>query len=192
MRADEKPFIKKLAQKDPATIRELLSTYTTRVYNTVMGYVKNVEDAEELTQDVFFAILESAGKFQHQSSLSTWIYRIAVNKSLDFLRFKGRKKRSGIVISLSKKEKAEENIQPLHFEHPGAILEKQEKESFLFRAIDQLPETQKTAIILAKIEGLPQKEVAEIMEISVKAVESLLQRGKGNLRKILSKIYDQL
>jgi len=85
--------------------------------------------------------------------------------------------------------------EPLHdkpnFEHPGIQLEQKERSRYLFQAIDTLPENQKTVFVLAHIEELPQKEIAEIMNISVKAVESLLQRAKGNLRKKLSDIYDR-
>ena len=86
-----------------------------------------------------------------------------------------------------------ESGEPLHdkpnFEHPGIQLEQKEKSKYLFQAIETLPENQKTVFVLAHIEELPQKEIAAIMNISLKAVESLLQRAKVNLRKKLSAIY---
>ena len=76
-----------------------------------------------------------------------------------------------------------------HFDHPGILLEQKEKARYLFEAIETLPENQKTVFVLAHVEELPQKDIAEIMDLSVKAVESLLQRAKGNLRKKLGIIY---
>jgi RNA polymerase sigma-70 factor (ECF subfamily) len=74
------------------------------------------------------------------------------------------------------------------FVHPGVLAEQRERAAYLFKAIAQLPENQKTAFVLSHVEDLSQKEVAAVMEISVKAVESLLQRAKGNLRKYLEGI----
>ena len=77
------------------------------------------------------------------------------------------------------------------FDHPGIKLEQKENARYLFEAIETLPDTQKTAFILAHIEELPQKDIADIMNMSVKAVESLLQRAKVNLRKKLADVYDR-
>ena len=76
-----------------------------------------------------------------------------------------------------------------HFDHPGVLLENKEKASFLFKAIELLNEQQKTAFILSQVEELSQKEIAEVMKLSQKAVESLIQRAKANLRKNLEKFY---
>ena len=90
-------------------------------------------------------------------------------------------------VQLSKDE------QPLHdqpvFDHPGIQLERKENARYLFEAIETLPDNQKTVFILAHIEELPQKDIADIMNMSVKAVESLLQRAKANLRKKLAAVY---
>ena len=77
------------------------------------------------------------------------------------------------------------------FEHPGIKLEQKESARLLFAAIRSLPERQKTVFVLAHIEELPQKEIADIMDLSVKGVESLLQRAKINLRKKLASFYER-
>ena len=82
--------------------------------------------------------------------------------------------------------------QPIEFEHPGVLLENKENAAALYKAMDCLPNNQKTAFILSYIEDLPRKEVADIMETSLKAVESLLQRAKKNMRKELEKNYPYL
>jgi len=172
-------------------LKELIESYKGLVFNTALSFLQNTEEAEDITQEVFIEIFQSQAKFKGQSSISTWIYRITVNKCLDYLRAKKRHKRFGYITSLFHHETGEVLHEVSHFNHPGIELEKKEKARYLFQAIENLPESQKTAFILWHIEELPQKEIAEIMQASVKAVESLLQRAKANLRKELEKIYPE-
>ena len=137
--------------------------------------------AEDIAQEVFITVFRSILSFNAQSSLSTWIYRITVNKCLDHLRSKKRQ-RFSLFSQLFQKDGGPVN-EKRAFDHPGIQLEQRENARYLFQAIDQLPNNQKTIFILAHIEDLPQKEIAEIMNMSLKAVESVLQRAKANLRK---------
>ena len=180
---NETGCIKAIGQGSEDALEQLYNHYCDRVFNTIISYTKNEEDAEELLQDVFVTIYNTASNFQFNSSVSTWIYRIVVNKSLDFLRKKNRKKRSGIFTSLYVKDSSEIKYESPDFAHPGVKLENKEDAQQLFKAIDSLSENQKTAFILTQVEGLPQKEVAEIMKQSRKSVESLVQRAKASLRK---------
>jgi RNA polymerase sigma factor (sigma-70 family) len=145
--------------------------------------------AEDIAQEVFITIFRSILLFNEKSALSTWIYRITVNKSLDHLRSRSRKKQ-GIIGQLFYGNSGDSIRDTPEFVHPGIQLERKEKSVQLFSAIETLSDNQKTVFILAHVEDLPQKEIAEIMGISLKAVESLLQRAKGNLRKKLSHIYE--
>jgi RNA polymerase sigma-70 factor (ECF subfamily) len=173
-------LIEQIANGDKRAFRELYDLHSAKVYNTALRYSQDVSDAEEITQDVFTSIFRNASKFKSESKVSTWVYRIAVNTSLNYQK----KKKRATFYSLSDSE----NEKP-DFENPATILEDQEKNQLLLLAVDKLPETQKTAFILALIEELPRQEVADIMETSLKAVESLLQRAKANLRKELEKYY---
>ncbi|MFM7023204.1 MAG: RNA polymerase sigma factor [Flavobacteriales bacterium] len=155
------------------------------VYNLALSYLQNHEDAQEVAQDVFVTVYQSVKNFNHQSRISTWIYRIAINKSLDFIRFKNRKKRFAF-FSCIFYESGEVKYESIGFNHPGVELENKEALENIFAHINRLPEKQKTALILSKIEKLPQTEIAEIMNLSAKAVESLLGRAKENLLKKLN------
>ena len=180
-----------MSKPNENNLQQLVETYKSLVLNTAINFLQHREEAEDITQDVFIEVYQSLSKFKEQSSISTWIYRITVNKCLDHLRAKKRKKRFGFITSLFHPETGEVLHEVSHFDHPGIELEKKEKARFLFQAIETLPENQKTAFILWHIEELPQKEIARIMQSSVKAVESLLQRAKTNLRKELEKIYPE-
>jgi RNA polymerase sigma factor (sigma-70 family) len=187
----ETELIHKVAAQDAFAFRALFESYKSLVYNTSLKYLQNISDAEDLTQDVFIEINRSASHFKGESSVKTWIYRITVNKCLDQLRHRNRKKRFGFLTSLFAKDSGELIIDVPHFHHPGVLLENKEKAALLFKLIDQLPEKQKTAFFLAHVDELPQKEVAEIMNVSVKAVESLIQRAKANIRNELEKHYPE-
>jgi RNA polymerase sigma factor (sigma-70 family) len=158
------------------------------VFNLALHYVLNIEDAEEITQDVFVKVHASYEQFKNESSLKTWIYRITVNQSLDFIKRRDSKKRFFIFGRKSSSEK--EYLDQSTFEHPGIALEDKEKSALLFSIIDQLPETQKTAFLLSKLEGLGNPEIAAIMETSIGAVESLLVRAKRTLQEKLDGKFD--
>ncbi len=165
------------------TFEEIYSKHSKLVFNLALQYVQNVEDAEEISQDVFVSIHQSFRKFQENSEIKTWIYRIVINKSLDFIKAKNRKNRFALITSLFHFDGSEVKNMHLHFNHPGILLEQKEAVENIFRHINSLPDNQKTALILSKLEHKSQKEVAEIMNLSSKAVESLLQRAKVSLAK---------
>ena len=173
-------LIKSIAEGNQEAFQKLYQSFAGKVYNTAISYLQNKEDAEEVTQDVFTNIYKNATKFQGDAALSTWIYRITVNTSLNAIK---RKKR------LSFLKFGEQSKDLPDFEHPGILMEKKEAAKTLFKVIDTLPPNQKTAFILSFVEELPRQEVADIMELSLKAVESLLQRAKVNLRTKLEKQY---
>lgn len=180
-------LLQRIAGGEREALRLLYDTFKTKVYNTALSYVQDPSDAEEVTQDVFVEIWRGARTFSGASQVGTWIYRITVNRSLDVLRHRRRKKRSATILRLFNPASGKLEHDVADFVHPGIQLERQEESRYLFAAIDSLPDKQKTAFILSVIEDVPQREVADVMGISVGAVESLLQRAKGNLRKLLER-----
>lgn len=151
--------------------------------------MQNVEDAEEVTQDVFVKVYQSLDSFKEESHIKTWIYRITINQSLDFIKKKNSKKR--FFVFGKKTDNDYEYNNSSNFEHPGIVLENQENAKILFEAINTLPENQKTAFILAKVDGLSNPEVAEIMEMSISAIESLVFRAKNSLKDKLSNKFEE-
>ena len=185
---NELDLIERLKKGDDAAFKIIVDTWQDMVYNTSLGIVQNTEDAQDVAQEVFVQVYESVNQFKGDSKFSTWLYRIAVTKSLDHIRKKKRKKRFAFVQSLFGVNEEEIRHEP-DFHHPGISLENKEKAAVLFQAIDKLPDNQKTAFTLHKLEGISYQEVAEIMETSVSSVESLMHRAKGNLKKILTDYY---
>ncbi|MBP9215314.1 MAG: RNA polymerase sigma factor [Chitinophagaceae bacterium] len=157
------------------------------VYNLCLHYGLTKEDAQDITQEVFVKVHQKHHLYNaNMASLKTWICRITVNQCLDFLKSKSTKKRLGFLTSLFYPSNNEPLNELQHSQHPGIISEDKEALQNLLQIIHTLPNNQKTVIILTKIDGRPQQEVAEIMNMSVKAIESLLQRAKNNIANKLT------
>ena len=174
---------------DNKDFEKLYNQYSILVYNLALNYLQNIEDAEEITQDVFIQINNSISKFQEKSSLKTWIYRITINKCLDFIKHKNSQKRFFIFGKKSQNEFEIENVS--NFEHPGILMENKEKSKLLFEIINELGENQKTAFLLSKIDGLSNPEISEIMKLSISSVESLIFRAKSTLKEKISNKFEE-
>jgi len=163
---------------DLDSFEDIYDEHVSMVFNLCLNYVQQREEAEEITQDVFLKVYQKFNGFNQRAQLKTWIYRISINACLDHLKAKKRKKRS---IFFSQKEEDLPEVQDM--DHPGVLLENQEALKELFKHIESLPEKQRSVLILKAIEGLSQKEIADILKTSEKAVESLFSRAKENLRQ---------
>tara|TARA_B110000503_G_C7077004_1_gene383377 strand:+ start:23 stop:550 length:528 start_codon:yes stop_codon:yes gene_type:complete len=168
------------------TLAKLYHLHGSLVYNVALQYTQNKQDAEEVTQDVFVQVNQKMAGFRKESDIKTWIYRIAINKSLDFLKAKKAVKRWSI-LSAKNIDDVKGVTGVSDFNHPGVQLEQKEALTFLFSCINQLNERQKTVLILVKIEGVELVEAVKIMELSYKGIESLLSRAKQNLKLIIAK-----
>ena len=182
-------LIVQLQQGDEAAFKKLVDEWQDMVYNTALGIVQNAEDADDITQEVFIQVYKSVSSFKGDSKFSTWLYRITLGKALDHEKKKKRKKRFGFVQSLFGGDGVEQ-IHAVEFEHPGVQMEKKERANELFNALKQIPDNQRIAFTLHKLEGQSYQQVAEIMNTTLYAVESLMSRAKTNLRKELKNYYN--
>lgn len=182
-------LVKRLQRSDETAFRELVEEYQDKVFNTCFSFVKNTDDADDLTQEVFIEVFHSIHKFREDSKLSTWIYRITINKSLEHLRKMKRKKRSGFLQWFSNEE-GDADQQAPDFNHPGILVENRERANILYKAIERLPEKQRIAFTLHKMEDLSYEQIAEVMQKSLSSVESLMHRAKNNLKKELYAYYN--
>ena len=179
---DEQGLLNSLQRKDEAAFRELVSTYREMIVSTCYGFLRNQQDAEDVAQEVFIQVYRSISSFRGESKLTTWMYRIAVNRCLNRLR----STKSQFLVSI---DEVFEASGPSDTRSPFHSLENKERGEFLQRAINKLPENQRTAFVLSKYEGLANKKIAEIMEMSLSAIEALLNRAKKNLQKLLVDYY---
>jgi RNA polymerase sigma-70 factor (ECF subfamily) len=169
---------------------QFIQQHRQRVYQIVLPVVQNEADAEEITQDVFVEAYQTAANFRGDAAISTWLYRIAMNKCIDHLRKMKRKKRFAIFAPLFNPHTHEPTAGAgADFYHPGIAAENKEKAAFLFKALRQLPEKQQSAWVLFEMEQLDYRQIADILNCSQSSVESLLFRARQNLRKVLEKFY---
>lgn len=191
MHLDDQSILETISRDTERGYHLLVDAYADRVFSTCLNLTRNQEDAEDVTQEVFTTIYLSLETFEGNSKLSTWIYSVATNKCKEFLRKKTRKKRSGYHTELEREDSHFIPMQIIDFHHPGVIMEDQELAKVLFSAIEQLAENQSIAYTLHKIEGRSYQEVAEMMEVSVSSVESLLFRAKKRLQQLLEHYYNE-
>jgi RNA polymerase sigma-70 factor (ECF subfamily) len=180
-------IVQEIKAGNAQAFRTLVEKYQDMVVNTCYGFLQNHEDAEDIAQEVFVEIYQSIHRFREEAKLSTWLYRIAVNKSLNLIKKYKRKRWIVSLQAMLGSEKETKQIADEKTADPQTALEQQERISALHQAIESLAENQKIAFTLSKHEDLSYVEIAEVMGTTVPAVESLLNRAKKNLQK---KLYD--
>ncbi|MFT7441918.1 MAG: RNA polymerase sigma factor (sigma-70 family) [Maribacter sp.] len=187
---EEQEFINQLIQGKQTAYSQLVDEYQQKVFGTCISFVPNKEDAEDIAQLVFLEVFKSISNFKGDSKLSTWIFRIATNKSLEFIRKKSAKKRFGFMQRIIGSEiPMDQTNYFTEFDHPGILLENKEKSATIFKAIDTLPESQRVIFTLAKIDGKSYQEIVEISGKSLSSVESILYRAKKGLQVKLENFY---
>lgn len=176
--------IEKIKAGNQASFRWLVDKHQHLVFVTAMGFVHVKEDAEDLVQEVFVKVYRNIDQFSGDSEFSTWLYRITVNTCINFVN---RKKRSGLLLNTIDFFTDLVNANS-DTKNPEQELLQSEMARTIQKAIDSLSKKQKIAFVLSKYDDLPQKKIAEIMDISEGAVEQHLQRAKKNLQKKLQSL----
>lgn len=188
---DDNELIVQINDGDANAFRKLVEKHQDRVINTCLGFVKNKEDAEDVAQEVFIEVHQSIAGFRKDAKLTTWIYRIAANKSLDHGRKKKRKKRFAQIVFLDDSSDDNEVFEVPALDDPQKELEDSERKRILDYAVNKLPKNQKIAITLSKFQKYSNKEIADVLDTSVSAVEALIHRAKTNLHKQLQNYFEK-
>ena len=170
-------LISKVAQGDKNALNEIYILYSRKVYNMILNRYNDRSLADDITQEVFITVYEKAINFRGDSQVSTWIFRIAINKCLDELK-KKKKTNDYILKEPSQTIENEDDSRP------------SENLTTILRAIDELKQNQKQAFTLVYLDKIHQQEAAEILNMNIKAFESLLYRARLSLQKTLSKTKD--
>jgi len=184
----EKELLQKITSGDVHAFKQLFESYQDAVFNLCFRFANNREDAEDLCQEVFLKIYNSASTFKHKSKLSTWIYRITVNLCLNFKRKHHKFNWLFLDDTSEEKSNVSEHLAIPEADQPDSFVEKKEQEQIVQDAINSLPKNQRIAVILQRYEDLSVQEIADILGISALSIQSRLARAKENLcKKILPK-----
>lgn len=189
---NEHDLVRKLREGNRSAFKELFDLYSTLVYNVAYKILQNKPDAEDVTQDVFFQAYKSFTRFREESRLSTWLYRIAVNLSLNHQRKRKYERWLSFDFDPVEEDDTDFSAGDTAEENPHSILEQRDTERIVQAAINSLPEQQRVALILHRYEGLPYEEIAKVMQVSVASVESRLHRAKQALAKKLLPLKNEL
>jgi RNA polymerase sigma-70 factor (ECF subfamily) len=182
-------FIERLKTGDAVAFDTLVIRYSGDVYALLFRLTENSEEAGDLTQETFLSALKAIGKFRGEADLKTWLFRIAVNESRNRFRWWKRRNRHN-TISLDAPT-ATSGKQSLHETLSGSSANpeenalRQERETALKKALRDLPDIFREAIILCDIEGLSYEEISVALEINIGTVKSRIARGRDELRKKL-------
>jgi RNA polymerase sigma-70 factor, ECF subfamily len=179
----EDALVHHLKSGNQAAFNDLLRLYGPKVVNTCYRFLLNQQDAEDIAQEVFIEVYHSIKSFRQDAQLSTWIYRIAVTKSLDELKKRKRHKRFAAFGKLLHIDDV------MHWLSGGSMPDKgvqaDEKSAEIQAALNTLPDNQRIAFTLSKIDGYSNPEIADIMQTTVIAVESLIKRAKKQVSTAL-------
>ncbi len=174
---------------DTSAFEQLVRQYDRQIYRTALHITQNREDAEDITQDVFFKAFQKLEQFQGNSKFSTWLVRIAVNESLMRLR----RRKTSKTVSMDQDVETDEGAIPRDFAewrpNPEQIFSQSELGDILRKTIAGLPPGFRTVFTLRDIENLSTEETAEALGLSVPAVKSRLLRARLQLRERLSRYF---
>ena len=179
-------IVERVIKGDLDAFSVLVDRYQDRIYSAVLNYVSNSEDAIDITQESFLKAYSNIRSFNSSSAFYTWLYRIAINSAIDFLR----KRKSKMVDSLDDEKYAEVGFEPASKDpstDPVKVVYRVEQVRVIRKAIASLSEKLRSAIILHDVEGLSQEEVAEILHVPVGTVKSRVSRARTELRYLLQK-----
>lgn len=176
-------FIKELKAGSEAAFGRLIEENQKKVYRIALSFVKNPTDAEDIAQEVFIRIYTSIGSFKGNSSLSTWIYKITYNLSLDFLKRNNRKLKTTKTLD----DPEDTEIITLAGEKfiPEKEYEDKELKEDLKKALNELPDDQRQLIELKDVHGFSYEEIMEMTGLKDGTMKSRLNRARASLRKSL-------
>lgn len=170
-----------ITEGDKTAFSELVMRHSKKIYGIAYRFLSNRDDAEDMVQDAFLKLWHNPEIWnkQYKIKFTTWFYKIVINLSLDYKKKNKPETLGEDMEILADNNKSEE------------IMENNQKKELVDQFITELPERQQTALNLCFYEGISNKEAAEIMDVNLKALESLIMRAKENLKLMISKSYKE-
>lgn len=178
-REQEAELMRRVADGDKGACRALVDRHLRSIVNFAYRMLGDLSEAEDVAQETFLRLWKTADRWEPKAKLTTWLHQVARNLCIDRLR-------SRRTVAM--------NQLPDHADpKPGASsqLEAQQRDHAVRQALSDLAERQQTAISLVYYQGLSNRDAAQIMGVEVDALESLLSRGRRNLRKMLRPVQDE-
>ena len=190
---DDAVLVRRGQQGDLAALEGLIIRYQDRIYNVILKICQNNHDAAELTQDTFVKLIENINSFEGKSSFYTWLFRVAVNLTLNYCK---RQNKLGLrsldVPAEPKLDDARAQLGAFltdkNAADPAVLAQNKEIGEIIAGAINKLEDHQRVVVVLRDIEGMTYGEIAEALQIGLGTVKSRLSRARANLREILETV----
>lgn len=174
------------AEGDMAAFKQLVEKYQRGVINLAYRFLGSREEAEDIAQEVFLKVYNAAKKYKPEAKFATWLFRITNNACLNELRHRKRVQEIPLEPAYEHSERdGTMDVPAPESLRPDTHLEQEERNRVIRESLETLPPNQRMAVILKRFEGLSYQEIAEVLNTSVSAVESLLFRAKQTLKKKL-------
>jgi len=164
---------------------ELVRRHHVKILNLINYFINDPLSSEDICQEVFLRVWKHAAKFKGKSKFSTWLYRIVINLCLNHKRDRKKEISISYTTTNSTADYASQEMSSTSQESPHQLLEKNERERIVNQSLQFLPAKQRMALILSKFNGHSYAEIADLMNVSIPAVESLLFRAKQNMIRFL-------
>jgi RNA polymerase sigma-70 factor (ECF subfamily) len=192
--ADERQLVRRAKRGDHKAFRILMERYRRKVYSIAYGMVRDPEAALDISQEVFIKVHRYLGSFQGSSSFYTWLYRISINLSIDYLRKQGRHDAVDYDDMLLRREPddAEAMVMPTMLDvDPQKALDRKELGNQLAKAFEKLSEKHRAVLLLREVEGLSYEEIARVLKIHKGTVMSRLHHARKNLQLALKEYLEE-
>jgi RNA polymerase sigma-70 factor (ECF subfamily) len=190
---DDAELVERAQQGDRDAFGTLVDRYQEKVYSICYGKLKDEQDSLDVTQDVFVKVFRYLEDFNHNSSFYTWLYRIAVNTSIDFLRKQSRQAQVDYDDSIKSDEDVEghDNLTPSTLGvEPDRAYNRKELRNKMLEALESLSDKHRTILNLREVEGLSYKEMADVLDISKGTVMSRLYHARQYFQEALDEYLD--
>lgn len=193
---DDAVLVRQCQQGDSAAMQRLIVKYQDRIYNVILKICANKDDAAELTQETFVKFIEKIDTFKMQSAFYTWLFRIAVNLTINYCKRRFKVKTYSIDMTSSPETaSAGKQLRNLLTDDksvdPAIAVQNKETVRIIENAIGRLEDKHRVIVILREIEGMAYSEIAESLEVEVGTVKSRLSRARESLREILESMLRQ-
>jgi len=187
---DDSVLVRQSQGGDLVAMERLILKYQNRIFNTILKMCGNSDDAAELTQEAFVKVIESIDKFKGRSSFYTWLFRIAVNLTLNYCQRHARTAtRSLDAEDTEREDTADQLLRDVLSDDravdPAMVAQSRELCDLAMDALLKLEEPQRAIIVLRDIEGMNYTDIADVLNVELGTVRSRLSRARGNLREIL-------
>ena len=182
----EQELVARARRGDESAFEALVTENEKRIYNLCRRLTGNQEDAAELNQEAFLTAWRGLGRFQGESSFSTWLSRLATNACIDFLRKEKRRQSLSMTVSLDDEEEARQVELPDERYAPEGALERAEARRVGVEGLERLTLEHRQVLVMREIHGLSYAEIGQVLGLEEGTVKSRIARARGALRKVLT------